>query len=404
MHSLFLITSRSSFITDAERAVTIAADTRITGSAAPSEGGAATVAEAVRSGAASAILLDLDSGLDDALRTLREVCVSHPGTQVLVASCDRDPDLILQAIRVGAADFLTLPLDCQALTDALSRMGRFVPAQGAPVETQQAEPGRVMAFVGSKGGCGTTTVAVNVGVGLCQRPPEGRSVILLDLDTPGGDVTAMLKLKPSYTLADVVDNIHRLDMDLLNSMVLRHESGLQVLAAAGEGQNRMVLDPETVGTIVGFLRNHYDDVLLAGHARTDQDMLAASQAHIVHLVTAIDYLSLKRAQSTIHRMREIGVEDDALRVIVNKHDKNSDITLGDARKAIAAPIVLSVPNDVRAAERAINEGIPVVHKGKGKMQAMFHEYAVQLTSVEENNPGRNHGVGRLIRRLVPGRA
>jgi len=398
-HALFLISSRSTFIAEAEKTGP-AAGARISGRAPLAEGAAAQAAEALRSGSASAVLLDLDSDADQGLRTLREICQQGGGGRVLVASADQDREVILQAVRAGAADFLSIPLDRQALSEAHARLTR---PSGAET-SGPARRGRVMSFISAKGGCGATTVAVNLDVALCgQTAGQERSVALLDLDWPGGDASAMLAIKPAYTLADVAASIHRLDMDLLNSMAMRHDSGLLVLAAAGEGENPAGVAPDQISAIVNFLCDHHDDVVLAGGGMGETEMAAVNQAHMVHVVTTLDFLALKRAQTMIRRMREFGVTGDSLRVVVNKLDRNADLTMRDARQALDAPVVWSIPADHKTAERAVNEGVPFISKGKGRLPAAFMEYAALLASgaAGESTTG---GMGRLLRKIVPGRA
>jgi pilus assembly protein CpaE len=402
-HSLFLISSRQGFFQDADRAVANTgpgSSVRIGGRAAFSNGATAPAGlEAIRSGNANVILLDLDSGIAEAFKALESLANASPDACVLAASATHDPDLILRAVRAGAADFLALPLDSAALTEALSRTTRK-----ASVESTSTIPrGRVMSFISAKGGCGATSVAVNLAITLSRaQTAEARPVILLDLDSPGGDAAAMLKLEPTYSLADIAANIHRLDMDLLNSMALRHDSGLMCLAAAGEGAKPGRLEPGQMATIVAFLQEHFD-VVLAGGGLGDVEMAAVNLAHMVHVVSTLDFLSLKRAQGIIVRLREFGVTGDALRVVVNKLDKHSELTSRDARQALDAPVVWSIPYDQRVADRAVNEGVPYTALGRNRLQAAFDEYATLLGG-ELQSTDTSNGVSRLFRRLVPGRA
>jgi pilus assembly protein CpaE len=180
-NTLFLISSRSTFGSDLERALAGAASPRLAGrSGLP--GGAQAGLEALRSGAASALLLDLDGDPSEAMRVLREVASSAPDARVLAASERREPDLILEAMRSGAADFLSLPVDRQGLEDALARAQR----RGGAENATPGGRGRVVSFVSAKGGCGATSVAVNLAVALTANPARaGRSLVLVDLDAPG---------------------------------------------------------------------------------------------------------------------------------------------------------------------------------------------------------------------------
>lgn len=404
MNSLFVITSSPAFITQTERAAAGASGTgtfRVSGRSAPGVGAARAVVEAVRAGTANVVLVDLDSGEADGFRTLDALNLQAPEARVLVATGHRDSELILRAMRAGAADVLTTPFECETLVAALARPVR----RGAGETPSPAHRGRVISFLGAKGGCGATTAAVNLGVALCApRAGQERSVIVIDMDTPGGDLTAMLKLTPTYSLADIASNIHRLDMDLLNSMTVRHDSGLRCIASSVDGRPTAPLTPIQMADIVGFLRDNHDDVILAGGGLGSVEMSAVNQAHLVHVVTTLGFLSLRNAQLMIGRLREFGVTGDALRVVVNHHDRGADLTLGDARKALDAPVMWTIPEDARTAERAVNEGVPFSALGRNRLAAAFDEYAVRLGSSTHAEGGLNDGLGRLFRRLVPGRA
>jgi pilus assembly protein CpaE len=399
-NTLFLITSRTDFATEIDRVLAGAASPRLAGKTGL-PGGAQAGLEALRSGAASALLLDLDGDPAEAMRLLRDVVTSAPDARVLAASARREPDLILEAMRAGAADFLSMPMDRQGLEDALGRALR----RGGPESAGSGGRGRVISCVGAKGGCGATSVAVNLSVALTALPARaGRSLVLVDLDAPGGDVSAMLQLAPTYSLADVATNTHRLDMDLLNSMLVKDESGIQCLAASAEGENPMPLTaigPDRLASIVEFLRDQFDTVVLAGGGLGETEMGALNLAHMVHVVTTLDFLSLRRAQSLIERLRAFGVHGDALRVVVNRVERGGDLTMADARQALEAPVVWSIPSDPRTAERAVNEGVPFTAVGKTRLSASFEEYAALLAG---GGGEASPGLGGLFRRLVPGRA
>jgi pilus assembly protein CpaE len=399
-NTLFLISSRPAFGTDLDRMLAGAASPRLAGrSGLP--GGAQAALEALRTGTASAVLIDLDGDHAEAMRLLRDIVSAAPDARVLAASDRREPDLILEAMRAGAADFLSMPIERQGLEDALGRDLR----RGSPEPGASGGRGRVISFVGAKGGCGATSVAVNLSVALTAQPARtGRSLVLVDLDAPGGDVSAMLQLAPSYSLADVASNTHRLDMDLLNSMLVKDDSGIQCLAASAEGDNPMPLSgigPDRLASVVEFLRDSFDTVVLAGGGLGETEMGALNVAHMVHVVTTLDFLSLRRAQSLIERLRAFGVHGDALRVVVNRVERGGDLTMSDARQALEAPVVWSIPSDPRTAERAVNEGVPFLSLGKSRLASSYEEYAGLLAG---GGGEASAGLGGLFRRLVPGRA
>jgi Flp pilus assembly CpaE family ATPase len=172
---------------------------------------------------------------------------------------------------------------------------------------------------------------------------------------------------------------------------------------SGEVPSHLRLSPDELSGIVGFLRDHFDDVVLAGGTMDETQMAALNLAHMVHVVTTLDFLSLRRAHGIISRLREFGVHGDALRVVVNRIDKGSELTTRDARQALDSPVVWSIPEDSKTASRAVNEGITFAAAGRNRLQTSFEEYA-SLLAGDRGSAAGSGSVGRLFRRLVPGRA
>jgi pilus assembly protein CpaE len=147
----------------------------------------------------------------------------HPGIGVVIVASSLDPSMMLETLHAGAKNFLAAPLTPEQLDEALKRV----------VGERPATEGQVLAFVGAKGGTGTTTLAVNVATALA-RLSKGEA-LLVDLHTRYGDVTACLGLEPRFTVADALDNAHRLDEPFMRGLVARSAADLDVLAASERG-------------------------------------------------------------------------------------------------------------------------------------------------------------------------
>src|SRR5262249_30037402 len=134
--------------------------------------------------------------------TLRQL---HPGCLIIACSPVSlpDPELLLQALRAGVQEFLSTPLDPKALGDTLNR---FLEERKMPVKDPSK---KVLLVMGSKGGVGTSTVAVNLAVQLTEITEK--RVGLLDFVSPLGSVALLLDLQPRYTVCDAVENVERMD-------------------------------------------------------------------------------------------------------------------------------------------------------------------------------------------------
>ncbi|MFG0267449.1 MAG: pilus assembly protein CpaE, partial [Rhodopirellula sp. JB055] len=153
-------------------------------------------------------VISLDTDSTAAIKLIERITRETPDTALLATSAVSDGQLILQAIRAGAREFLTLPLVEEELSSALGRISQ-TKFGGGDARSRSCE---VIAIAGATGGVGTTSTAVNLG---CVLAEESRnSVALLDLDLALGDADVFLDAIPDYTLADVVQNIGRLDIQL----------------------------------------------------------------------------------------------------------------------------------------------------------------------------------------------
>ena len=147
----------------------------------------------------------------------------HPRMGVVIAVPGFDPTIMLDAMRAGVTEFVAEPVSAADLRAAIDRvLGQHTP---------EIEQGQVFAFVGAKGGVGTTTLAVNVAAALAaDNGPH--SVLVADLHvTAHGDAALFLGVEPRFSIVDALENVNRLDRAVLKSLVVRAKCGVDVLAS-----------------------------------------------------------------------------------------------------------------------------------------------------------------------------
>src|SRR5687768_4258152 len=176
------------------------------------------------------VVVALDADHAKALQLIQQLTIELPSMPILAVSSRAEGQSILQALRAGAKEFLTAPVVLEELLLALNRLrSRVSVGADGTVTTTTASRNEslVISVIGSRGGVGSTSLAVNLGCTLAQDP--NRSAALVDLDLALGDADVALDLIPDYTLADVALNIERLDMTFLKRSLCKHETGLSVL-------------------------------------------------------------------------------------------------------------------------------------------------------------------------------
>ena len=174
----------------------------------------------------------------------------HPTTGVVIVAASLEPALMLDAMRAGVTEFLTAPVTAHDLSAAITR----VTAATAPAVT-----GEVFAFLGAKGGVGTTTVATNVATALSQIA-DG-STILIDLHLAYGDAAVYLGTEPRFSVIDALENVHRLDKAFLGGLVGHAKGGLSLLASSDRASSTPV-DSTSVRTLIESAARHYRYVVL----------------------------------------------------------------------------------------------------------------------------------------------
>jgi pilus assembly protein CpaE len=162
--------------------------------------------DVIRQSSPDVVVVSLDSDQTKALALIAQMNQEVPDVPVLAISARGDGQAILQALRSGAREFLTAPVVLEDLLKALQRLQRGRATSGSAngeVPGSKVES-KVIAVVGSRGGVGCTSLAVNLGVCLAQDPEH--AVALVDLDLALGDADVALDLMADYTLADVALN------------------------------------------------------------------------------------------------------------------------------------------------------------------------------------------------------
>ena len=330
-----------------------------------------------------AIVLDIHelAELPPALGLLRK---EHPSTGVVILAATADPTMMLAAMRAGVTEWLALPVTRQDLVAAVERVAGIGGAAAA---------GEVFAVVGAKGGVGATTLAVNIATTL-STVAKG-STLLVDLQPAGGDAALFLGATPAFSLADALENTHRLDQAYLKGIVVKTRNGPDLLASP---ERIAAIDPRRVRAVVEFASQCYRFVVLdvprADAATLDTLGLASS----ITVVTTQELAAIRSGARTAAALRQTyGAE--RVRVVVNRYDRGADISADDLERAVGGRIGHTFPSNYRLAIDALNKGRPIVIDNHNKLASAFAAYAKSLSSAGSEN-GHEDRSASLFGRLT----
>ena len=311
----------------------------------------------------------------------------HPTTGVVIVAAALEPALMLEAMRAGVTEFLTAPLTLPELQAAINR----VTSQGAA-----GAKGEVFAFVGAKGGVGTTTVAVNVASALAQIEPG--STLLVDLHLAYGDAAVFLGTEPRYSVLDALENVHRLDKAFFNGLVGQSRGGLALLASSDRA-SAAPADANNIRSLIDAAARHYPRVVL-DVPRTDVSLDSLESASRIVIVANQELATVRAATRMCATLRQ-RYGRDRVTVVISRFDLQADIAQADVERVLGSPVAFTFPSNYRVALDALNAGRPLVLDNHNKLAAALNGFARGLIEApEEAAAARKPAGGGIFGRLT----
>jgi pilus assembly protein CpaE len=313
----------------------------------------------------------------------------RPATRLIAVSAALPPtqQLLLEAMRSGVQEFLPKPISMDALKEMLSRWIKELDIQDPPSHN------KVIVVMGSKGGVGTTTVAVNLGVQLSVF--AHKRVALLDFARPLGNAHLLLDLRPKFGVRDAVDNLDRLDSHLFGGLLTKHKTKLEILAGAIQPEEWQTIAVPPLERIVNVAQNNFDVVLVDIGSQFSSDWSAILNMARMNLIVAeANVPSLWTMQRRLVALTGFGIEPDRVKIIVNRWHKGDEEIVKGIQKDINRPVFACIPNDFRKASTSINLGTPLLENGRNNgLSVRYRQLAAQIAGVGDDPVAKKGGLG-----------
>lgn len=350
--------------------------------------------ERLRACSPQVVILDMAEEPERAIRVASAIAQGSPGAALVGVGPELESSRLLEAMRAGLVEYLPRPVESGSVREAL---GRVMRKRGFSEATSGHRNGKLLAFFSAKGGSGSTSLVTNVGIELHRL--TGKKTLLVDLDLELGEIASMLGLRPRFHFVDLVRNFHRMDADLLPSYIESHESGVHVLSAPVEPEYGEEVTGEQIARILGFLRNHYDYVLVDTSKSLAPPALAALQtADPIFLVTNMDVPSLRNLKRCLPILdRVTASEPERLRLIVNRYNPKSLVRMEDLEETLGIEVSWTLSNDYETVIQAISTGQPLVLQGRSKYAEELKELARDIV---HGSAAASEHKGSLVGRLL----
>ena len=299
---------------------------------------------------------------------------SFQASAIFLTSERIDSGLLIQALREGVKEFFPQPIKKEDVRTALLKLKE----QKDEAKGQEKKKGKIINVIGSKGGVGTTTVAVNLASSLAEL---GKQVVLVDMNLLFGEVPVFLNLESGFHWGEIVKDISRLDSAYLMSILSKHPSGLYILRSPSELDG---LSPSLTSSVIGklltFMQGLFDFVVIdGGHCLDETALKVLEVSNTILVVATLSLPCLTNVKKMLWTFRQLGYpQEDDTRVIVSRCQKKGLIQVKDAEQSIKRKIHWCIPEDDSLVMSAINQGKTIAGvRRDAEISRSFRELAIE---------------------------
>ncbi len=316
------------------------------------------------------VLMDINMPGMDGIAASEAIATKQANVQIIMMSVQGEADYLRRSMLAGAREFLIKPFSGDELATSIRRVHQLgavrrvqisLPTTAAPAAPPPppVKGGKIIAVFGSKGGCGASTLAVNLAVAL-QEETHSR-VALMDANLELGDIGVLLNLPGHRTIADLASQDGDIDEDLLKGTMSAHGSGIKVLLAPPRPEMAELISGDHIKKVLGLLAGAFDYVVVDVW-RTFRDPIVSvlDVADHILLITTSDIPAVKNTRLFFELTEQLGYPPEKTLLVLNKDDGRSGIGAKDIEATVKHAVSARVPRDDRTILLAVNRGAPFV--------------------------------------------
>ena len=284
-------------------------------------------------------------------------------------------------MRAGAKDFLSAPVIKNEFFEILNKIYNKL-SSGADVDSKS----RVITVFSNKGGIGKTSIASNLALELAKITKE--NVALVDLNFQFGDITTFLDLKPSFNISYVLENLEKMNSDLLLNTLERYKNtSLYVLADPPVFRQAENISKTQISKLIHLLKDAFSYIVIDAESGFDgKTVTALDNSDLIFLVTIVNLPALRNCQRILDLFEKLGYDTDKTQIVVNRYMENDEITIEDVEKVLNKDVYWKIPNNYFTLIGAINKGVSVAEiNPESNVAVSYKELAMSVSDMVYRN-------------------
>jgi len=333
-------------------------------------------------------IIDYDQNPDEAIWITERLRNEQPEISTFALSAYSQPERIITAMRAGCAEFLLKPVQAERIIEGISR----VEAKQRERQRSKARRGKVITLIGAKGGTGVTSLALHLSIALTGG--KNKRCVLVDQHPALGDASLYLGTgRHQYSFYELASNAERLDEELLQGLLLHHDTGLDLLDSPEALGALHQAPPSGVEQALSFLAEVYNYVVVdCPPGLTDATLAGVAQSDFVAIVMTAELPAVRNTVRYLEHLSQLGYDEKKIQVVLNRYSKKAGLADDRIEKALKRPISVRIPNSYNEVIQSINAGTPIAGNTRSEFSSAMEQWAQRFAGAKPTAPTPKSGV------------